>query len=57
LANVTAKITDNSVELSGTVASKADKDKARSIAESNAGGRKVVDHIEVSGRPPAAPPR
>lgn len=48
LSNVTVNVTDNSVELSGTVASKEDKAKARSTAESSAGGRKIVDKIKVS---------
>jgi len=41
--------TSDKIELAGTVASDADKDKARSIAEANASGRKVVNNIKVSG--------
>ena len=36
------------IELSGTVAKKEDKEKAKSVAESNAGGKKIVDKIKVS---------
>ena len=39
--------TSDKIELAGTVASEADKDKARSIAESNAAGHKVVNNIKV----------
>jgi hypothetical protein len=35
------------VELSGEVASNAEKEKARSIAEANAGGRQGKDHSFV----------
>jgi hypothetical protein len=54
--------TNDKIELAGTVASAADKDKARSIAEANAGGRKVVDNIKVSSSanspaPTSPPPR
>ena len=48
LSNVMVNETSDKIELVGTVASAADKDKARSIAEQNAGGRKVVDKIKVS---------
>jgi osmotically-inducible protein OsmY len=47
LSNVTASESSDRIELSGTVASKADKDMAKSIAESAAGGRKVVNKIKV----------
>jgi len=54
--------TSDKIELAGTVASTADKDKARNIAEANAGGRKVVDNIKVSSSasspsPTSPPPR
>lgn len=48
-AGVSANVSESKVELTGTVASQADKDKAQSIAESNAGSRKVVNNITVSG--------
>jgi osmotically-inducible protein OsmY len=48
LSNVMVNETSDKIELAGTVASDADKDKARSIAEANAGGRKVVNNIKVS---------
>jgi osmotically-inducible protein OsmY len=60
LSNVTASVADQKIELAGTVASKADQDKAHSIAETNAGGRQVVDKIKVSGgesTPPSTPPQ
>lgn len=55
--------TSEKIELAGTVASDADKDKARTIAEANAGGLKVVNKIKVnssntsSPSTPTAPPR
>jgi hypothetical protein len=55
LAGVSANVKGDKIELSGTVASKADKDKAKSIAESNAGGKKVVDHIKVSSSSSTSP--
>ena len=60
LSNVTVSVTEDKIDLSGTVATKADKDKARTMAESNSGGRKVVDKIKVSGSessPRSAPPK
>ena len=48
LSNVTVNETSDKIELSGTVNSSADKEKAKSIAESSAGGRKVVNKIKVS---------
>jgi len=47
LSNVMVNETSDKIELAGTVASEADKDKARSIAESNAAGHKVVNNIKV----------
>lgn len=43
LSNVKATITDDRIELSGTVASQNDKDQLHRLAEQNADGRKVVD--------------
>ncbi len=65
LADVKANVTDNKIELSGTVPTQADKDKVRRTAEVNADGRKVVDDaLKVSGGenkpaspPPSAPPQ
>ena len=60
LTGVTVNESSDKIELSGTVASKADKDKAKSIAESNSGGRKVVNKIKVSSStstPSTTPPR
>jgi osmotically-inducible protein OsmY len=62
LSNVMVNETSEKIELAGTVASAPDKDKARSIAEANAGGRKVVDRIKVSSSasspsPTSPPPR
>ncbi len=60
LSNVKANVTDNRIELSGTVPSQADKDKVRRTAEANADGRKVVDDdLKVGGgesKPPSPPP-
>jgi osmotically-inducible protein OsmY len=58
LSNVTVTEGSDKIELSGTVASKADKDKAKSIAESAAGGRKVKNNIKVSeSKDTASPPK
>lgn len=48
-ANINVSVNDNKVELTGTVASKEQKKTAEKIAESNAGGMKVVDHLKVEG--------
>jgi hypothetical protein len=59
LSGVAVKESSDKIELSGTVASKSDKEKAKSIAETNAGGRKVVNKIKVSSSestPPSTPP-
>jgi invasion protein IalB len=51
LSNVMVNETSDKIELAGTVASDADKDKARSIAEANAAGLKIVNNIKVSSNP------
>jgi osmotically-inducible protein OsmY len=50
LSGVTASTNDKGViELSGTVSSAQDKKEAVRIAKENANGKKVKDHIKVSG--------
>lgn len=49
-ANVNVSVNNNQVELTGTVASKDQKKTVKQIAESNAGGMKVVDHLKVEGK-------
>ncbi len=44
---VVVNVTNDSIELTGSAASGKDRQTAKSIAESYAGNRKVVDHIEV----------
>ncbi len=61
LSDVKVRVTDDKIELSGTVPSQADKDKARRAAEANADRRKVVDDdLKVGGggesKPPAEKP-
>jgi osmotically-inducible protein OsmY len=61
-SNINVNVADNKVELTGTVASKDQKKTARQIAEANAGGMKVVDHVKVSSTEatpstPSTPPR
>jgi invasion protein IalB len=51
LSNVMVNETSDKIELAGTVASDADKDKARSIAEASAAGLKIVNNIKVSSNP------
>jgi osmotically-inducible protein OsmY len=49
-ANINVSVTKgNKVELTGTVADKEQKKAAKKIAESNAAGYKVVDHLKVAG--------
>jgi osmotically-inducible protein OsmY len=48
-SNVSVNVTDDKVELSGTVASAGDKDKVEQIARSNAGSRTIDNKIKVSG--------
>lgn len=49
-ANINVNVTKgNKVELTGTVADKEQKKTAKKIAESNAAGYKVVDHLKVAG--------
>jgi osmotically-inducible protein OsmY len=52
------KVTDDKVELSGEVASDAEQEKARSIAEANAGRRQVENKIKIKVKGGSeAPPR
>ncbi|HLJ27439.1 MAG TPA: BON domain-containing protein [Candidatus Angelobacter sp.] len=48
-ANINVSVSGDKVELNGTVASRDQKKTAKQIAESNAGGMKVVDHLKVGG--------
>jgi len=50
-SSITVDTTDTSIDLSGTVTSKAAEDKALEIARANAGGRKVIDHLRVTTKP------
>lgn len=54
-ANINVSVTGNKVELTGTVSSKDQKDAAKRIAESNAGGMKVIDHLKVESKGAATP--
>lgn len=45
--NVTTNVTDDTIELTGTVANGKERQTAKAIAESYAGNRKVVDHLTV----------
>jgi hyperosmotically inducible periplasmic protein len=63
-SSVSANVTDDKIQLTGSVSSSADKDKAEQIAQQNAGGRKVDNKIEVgssgtSSQPPSSkqPPK
>lgn len=59
--NINVNVSGDEVELSGAVNSKDQKKTAKQIAESNAGGMKVVDHLKVSGgenpTSPSTPPK
>lgn len=47
-ANITAKVTDKNVDLEGTVPSKDAKDQAEKIAKTNAGDRKIKNHLKIA---------
>lgn len=46
-SSVGVKVTDNKIELRGTVSSEDEKRAVQRIAESNAAGRKVINHLKV----------
>jgi len=46
---IVVTVTDSAIDLSGTAASKKERQTARRIAQSYANNRKVTDHITVSG--------
>ena len=50
-SSITVDTTERSIDLSGTVTSKAAEDKVLEIARANAGGRKVIDHLRVTTKP------
>ena len=50
LSGVQVAYTDSTVELTGTVPTGNDKHQARMMAHDYANGRKVVDHIKVTGK-------
>jgi len=60
-SNINVSVQNNRVELTGTVASRDQKKTARDIAENNAAGMKVVDHLKVSSSAststPSTPPK
>lgn len=47
--SISVSVTDSTIDLTGTAASKKKKQTAKRIAQSYAGNRKVQDHITVSG--------
>jgi osmotically-inducible protein OsmY len=50
--NIKVKVTDGKVELKGTVSSDDARKTAEQIAQSNANGYKVVDHLKVANSDP-----
>jgi osmotically-inducible protein OsmY len=48
-ASINVQVTDQSVELSGTVPSKDAKDKAQEIAQAHSGGLEVKNRLKVAG--------
>jgi osmotically-inducible protein OsmY len=48
-ASITVQVTEQSVELSGTVPTKAAKDTAEQIAQAHAGGLEVKNRLKVAG--------
>jgi opacity protein-like surface antigen len=55
-ANIQVKATEKEVDLSGTVNSNDEKKTAEQIAKTNAGHRKVKNHIKVKSASTTAPP-
>jgi Flp pilus assembly secretin CpaC len=53
-ANISVAVTDEAVQLSGSVPNSRDKDMARRIAESFSGNRNVIDGLTVAGGAGAA---
>jgi cytoskeletal protein RodZ len=52
-SNIQVKVTNKEVDLSGTVNSDQDKQNAEQIAKTNAGPRKVKNHLKVSTKSPS----
>jgi osmotically-inducible protein OsmY len=52
-SNINVNVSNNKVELTGTVSSKDQEKTAKQIAQSNAGGMKVVSHLKVASTEPA----
>jgi osmotically-inducible protein OsmY len=52
-SNINVNVNNNKVELTGTVSSKDQEKTAKQIAQSNAGGMKVVSHLKVAATEPA----
>ena len=50
LSNVNVNVTENTVELTGSVENGQDRQNVLGIAQSYAGGRRVVDRLTVKGR-------
>lgn len=48
-ASINVQVTEQSVELSGTVPSKDAKDAAQQIAQAHSGGLEVKNHLKVGG--------
>jgi len=48
--NINVNVTDDTINLSGTVATGKEKQTAKRIAQSYAGNRKVKEHLTVSGK-------
>ena len=53
-SHISVNVTDNSIELSGTVPSSEDKKTAQRIAQSFDGNRKFSDSLTVTGQAPTA---
>ena len=56
LSGISVNSTDKGIELTGTANSSKDHKEAVKIAKENAGGKKVIDHIQVAGAAPGANP-
>jgi osmotically-inducible protein OsmY len=55
LSGVSVNATDKGIELTGNAGSAKDRKEAVRIAKENAGGKKVIDHIQVGSATSSSP--
>ena len=55
--NISVSVNNGKVELTGTVASEQQKKSAGDVAQNDAAGMKVINHLKVSGNSPSPSPQ